>query len=153
LDKAAVSALSNLTFTVFMPALLFRAMANTAFANLSLTPAVAYFGATLPLMFCVVGYQRYKGKPSSTAATIALCVGFSNVAMMGIPIVRLAFGERGLAVLLPVLTFHSLTLLTTMTLVAEAKAKFSLKDFLKTFAGMLLHPVIIPILLGFAHCD
>jgi malonate transporter and related proteins len=147
-DKAAVAALSSITFIVFMPALLFRAMAKTEFANLSLTPALVYFGATLPLLLGTVAFQRFRGQSSSSGATIALTVGFSNLVMMGIPIVRLAFGESGLAILLTVITFHSLLLLTAMTLVAEMEGNITFSSFLKTIRSVLLHPVIIPILLG-----
>jgi malonate transporter and related proteins len=148
IDKAAVAALSSITFIVFMPALLFRAMAKTEFANLSLTPALVYFGATLPLLLMTVAYQRFRGQSSSSGATIALTVGFSNLVMMGIPIVRLAFGEAGLAILLTVITFHSLLLLTSMTLVAELEGELTFAAFLKTIRSVLLHPVIVPILLG-----
>jgi malonate transporter and related proteins len=147
-DKAAVAALSSITFIVFMPALLFLAMARTEFANISLTPAFIYFGATIPLLLATVAYQRLKGQPSSTGAAVALSVGFSNIAMMGIPIVRLAFGEAGLAIILTVVTFHSLLLLTTMTLIAELEGELSLASFFKTILALLLHPVIVPILLG-----
>ncbi len=147
-DEAAVSALSRITFIVFMPALLFRAMANTEFSNLSLTPAVVYFGATVPWMIAVVVYHRMKSRSSSTAATMALTLGFSNIAMMGIPIVRLAFGEKGLAVLLSVLAFHSLTLLTLMTVIAEVDKELTWKKFLLTIKSVLLHPVIVPIIIG-----
>jgi malonate transporter and related proteins len=148
IDKAAVAALSSITFILFMPALLFRAMAKTEFDNLSLTPALVYFGATLPLLLLTVAYQRFRGQSSSSGATVALTVGFSNLVMMGIPIVRLAFGEAGLAILLTVITFHSLLLLTSMTLVAEMEGQLTFGAFLKTIRGVLLHPVIVPILLG-----
>jgi malonate transporter and related proteins len=147
-DKAAVAALSSITFIVFMPALLFRAMAKTEFSNLSPTPALIYFGATMLLMFGTVAYQRFKGRSAPVAATVALSIGFSNLVMMGIPIVRLAFGERGLAVLLTVIAFHSLILLTTMTIVAEIGGRTSFKDLSKTVVGIFLHPVIVPIILG-----
>jgi malonate transporter and related proteins len=147
-DKAAVAALSSITFIVFMPALLFRAMAKTEFANLSLTPALIYFGATFSLLLGTVIYQRLKGRSAAVAATTALTIGFSNLAMMGIPIIRLAFGERGLAILLTVLAFHSLILLTSMTIVAEVGGKVSLKHLSKTVVGVFLHPVIVPIILG-----
>jgi malonate transporter and related proteins len=147
-DKAAVAALSSITFILFMPALLFRAMAKTEFANLSLTPALVYFGATLPLLLLTVAYQRFRGQSSSSGATVALTVGFSNLVMMGIPIVRLAFGEPGLAILLTVITFHSLVLLTSMTLLAELEGELTFEAFLKSIRGVFLHPVIVPILLG-----
>jgi malonate transporter and related proteins len=147
-DKAAVAALSSITFIVFMPALLFRAMANTEFSNLTPVPVLIYFGATGLMMFGTVVYQRLKGRSAPVAATVALTTGFSNLAMMGIPIVRLALGERGLAVLLTIIAFHALVLLTTMTVVAEAGGKMSVKHLSKTVVGIFLHPVIVPIMLG-----
>jgi malonate transporter and related proteins len=147
-DKAAVAALSSITFIVFMPALLFRAMAKTEFSNISLTPALIYFGATITLIFGTVLYQRLKGRSAPVAATVALTIGFSNLAMMGIPIVRLAFGEQGLAILLTIIAFHALILLTTMTIVAEIGGKMSLQQLSQTVVGIFLHPVIVPIILG-----
>ena len=83
---AAVRALSDATFLIFMPALLFGALARVDFDTLSPGAALAYYGAGLPLFAVVLGVQRWRGVPMDRAVIQALCGVFSNTAMLGIPL-------------------------------------------------------------------
>ena len=176
---AAVRALSDATFLIFMPALLFGALARVDFDTLSPGAALAYYGAGLPLFAVVLGVQRWRGVPMDRAVIQALCGVFSNTAMLGIPLVRLAFGEEGLAFLLTIIALHALTFLTLGTLLIELSggsapavaasggaaaagacgARTAARDGdrarLATQVALvvrnsLIHPVVLPILAGLA---
>src|SRR5690606_38318156 len=116
---AAVRALSDATFLIFMPARLFGALARVDFDTLSPGAALAYYGAGLPLFGAVLLVQRWRGVPMDLAVVQALCEVFSNTAMHGIPLVRLALGEEGLAFLLTIIALHALTFLTLGTPLIE----------------------------------
>jgi len=156
-----IRALSDITFLIFMPALLFGALARADFGSLSPGAALAYYGAGLPLFAAVLVVQCWRGRPLGNAVIQALCAVFSNTAMLGIPLVRLAFGEAGLAFLLTIIAFHALTFLTLGTLLIElgggsAAARGSAGRgglavrILQVVRSSLIHPVVLPILAGLA---
>ncbi|TXL68286.1 AEC family transporter [Zeimonas arvi] len=169
---AAVRALSDATFLIFMPALLFGALARVEFDTLSPGAALAYYGAGLPLFAAVLGVQRCRGVPMDQAVIQALCGVFSNTAMLGIPLVRLAFGEEGLAFLLTIIALHALTFLTLGTLLIELSGGAAPAAHARGGAAAdaaphrdrgrlaaqvalvvrnsLIHPVVLPILAGLA---
>ncbi|MCM5570039.1 AEC family transporter [Burkholderiaceae bacterium FT117] len=158
---AAVRALSDATFLIFMPALLFGALARVDFDSLSPGAALAYYGAGLPLFGLVLGVQLWRGEPMNVAVVHGLSGVFSNTAMLGIPLVRLAFGEAGLAFLLTIIALHALTFLTLGTLLIElfggAGGGSGRRDRGRLAAqtaqvvrNSLIHPVVLPILAGLA---
>ncbi len=162
LDEVAVKALSDATFTLFMPALLFRAMARTGLGTSTLGVPAVYFGVALSVFFALVVLWRWRGVPLPSAAVRSLGAVFSNNAMLGIPLVRLAFGESGLAILLTIIALHALILLTAATIVLEtgraldpAGADGAPRGSLAASIGgaalsSLVHPVVLPILVGIA---
>ena len=103
---SAVRDLSNLVFLVLTPALLFRTMSKVHPQDLDFAPVGAYFigvGLVFAGTLAVCGFNR-RGAVLSLAAT------FSNTVMIGIPLVSLAFGERGLVTLFTLYTVHTVLL-------------------------------------------
>ena len=156
LDPAGIKALSDLCFLLFLPCLLFRSMATARFEGSDLTLLAVYFGATLVWFFCVALFSRYNGK-QSTAGAIVIGLGaiFSNSVQLGIPIQKLAFGDAGLKLHLSIIALHSLVLLTTATVWLEvSRARASANDnslarnIFHVVKTSVLHPVILPILIG-----
>jgi malonate transporter len=146
-----VGRFSDLTFVVFVPALLFLAMARADFRTLAPGVPLAYFGAAI-LLFAAVVATRWRKGARVDAAVDGLAASFSNTVMIGIPLVRLGWGEPGLALLLSIIAFHSLVMLTGATFVFEVAAA---TGHPARAAGValrraLLHPVILPILAGAA---
>jgi malonate transporter len=154
LGEAGVKTLSDVTFLIFMPALLFGALARVDFNALSPTVAMTYYGAGLPLFLGVLILQRRRGVLVDVAVVQALCAVFSNTAMLGIPLVRLAFGEEGLAFLLTIIALHALIFLTLGTLLIElprgAAGGSLVRRLLQVMRSSLIHPVVLPILAGLA---
>jgi malonate transporter and related proteins len=140
---------TDFTFVVFVPAQLFRAMARTDFATLPLGVPLAYFCAAL-LVFGTVVALRWRYVSPLRAAVEGLGASFSNTVMIGIPLVSLGWGESGMVMLLSIIAFHSLVLLSIATFVFElASASGALGPALaRAVKASLIHPVVLPILLG-----
>ncbi len=158
-SDAGVRALSDATFLIFMPALLFGALARVDFDELSPGAALAYYGASLPLFVGVIAVLRWRGTALNFAVIRGLCAVFSNTAMLGIPLIRLVYGEAGLAYLLTIIALHALTYLTLATLAIEigggvatpgAPAVPLGRQLARVVRSSLIHPVVLPILVGLA---
>lgn len=184
IDEASTALFSSLVLKIFLPALLFRAMASVDFQALSVLPIASYLSATVVIYGFVYLlatrtplakiYQAsastnneataapgkkveeqgsLPGLSSGIGVSLALSSTFSNNVMVGIPIVKLFFGPDGLVVLLTVLTMHSLVLLGLAVVGFEMSSKGrSRRSRLMTAKQLVqmavLHPVVIPIMLG-----
>lgn len=159
-DAAMATSFSNLILRVFMPALLFRAMAGVDLEVLSFSPVVAYLGSAL-LVFALVYLLALRARPVGgrespkvRAAAMALCSSFSNNVMVGIPVISLFFGQEGLAVLLTVITLHAFVLLGAGVLGFELAGSSGAawhQTLRQAAMRSLLNPVVIPVLLGLAY--
>lgn len=168
IDSDGVRALSDVTFLLFLPALLFGAMARTSFEKIAFDAPVAYFSVALAIFFTLFAIQRARGFESQQAVLHSLAGIFSNNVMLGVPLVRLAFGEAGLAVLLTIIAMHALILLSVATLMlefaramapgAEGDAAAPVRSRLRrllaalrpALRSALVHPVVLPIIAGVA---
>lgn len=156
LDPSAIKALSDLCFLLFLPCLLFRSMATARFEGSDLTLLAAYFGASLLWFLCVALFSR-RNPLQTTAGAIVMGLGavFSNTVQLGIPIQTLAFGDAGLTLHLSIIALHSLVLLTAATVWLEvSRARDSSnnhslgRNIFNVVKTSVLHPVILPILIG-----
>jgi len=155
LQAATVKELANLVFYLFLPALLFRAMAKADFGSLNWTPIFVYFGVALLTWWLVVWRGHYTAK----AVVQGLASVFSNTGMIGVPIITLAY-PQGLVTLLMIISVHAMILLTVNTIAMETAlqherhddSKHAKQHMWQTAAraarSSLLHPVPIPIFAG-----
>ena len=167
LDGAGVKALSELVFNLFLPCLLFRSMATSSFAGSDAALLGAYFGASLAWFAVVTLYCRHRhGQSIDGAIVLGLGAVFSNSVQLGIPIQKLAFGDAGLKIHLSIIALHSLVLLTAATVWAEvSRARTGgggdgaggapqhtglAKRLFPVIKASVIHPVILPILIGLA---
>lgn len=152
---AAIKDLSNLVFLLLIPALLFRTMSAVRFEELDLRPLVAYFLAAGFLLAVLIGWRGFNRR----SVVLALTGVFSNMVMIGITLVELAYGKAGLVTLLTLVSVHALLLLTTATVVLELavarenrQAGIEQPHLLATtwsaFKSALIHPVPLPIICG-----
>jgi len=161
----AVKDLSNLTFLLLIPALLFRTMSSVHVEQLDLRPIGAYFVAALGLLGVLVAWHGMHPRGVVTA----LAGVFSNMVMIGITLVDLAYGKAGLVTLLTLVSVHALVLLTVATVVLEvAVARQGASDgrvpatergrwgragalaasLARVARGALIHPIPLPIVCG-----
>jgi malonate transporter len=156
ISPGSVKDLSGLVFMVLAPALLFRTMAGVRLVSLDWRPLVTYFVVALAVYASVLAVCRFNRR----GAVLALAATFSNTFMIGVPLVGLAYGERGLVVLFTLISLHALVLLTVATLVLEfavvreqaAMGRTSHRPVAATVAlavrNAVIHPVPLPILAG-----
>jgi len=164
LRDEGVRALSDAAFLIFMPALLFGAIARVDFDRLTPGAALAYYAAGLPLFGTLLLVQWMRGRGAASATIRALGGVFGNTVMLGIPVVRLAYGETGLAFLLTIIAWHALIFLSIGTFVLETATLERGADglrgerrsavlgahLLQVVRSALIHPVVLPILAGLA---
>jgi malonate transporter len=157
LSRDAVAGLAELVFYLLGPALLFRGTSRVDLAALEAAPLIRYYAVAVGLYaVLVLVYGR-----DVRAAVLALAGVFSNVLMVGMPVVGLAFGEAGLTILFSLVATHALVLLGIATFVLETAAARERsaagesggspwRTVGRSLRGTLLHPVPLPILAGLA---
>ncbi len=155
LRDEAVKDLSNLVFLLLIPALLFRTMSAVRFEQLDLRPVAAYFLAALVLLAVSIAWRGF----NRGSVVLALAGTFSNMVMIGITLVELAYGQAGLVTLLTLVSVHALILLTLGSIVLElavarearaggAQAPHVMATAWSAFKGAIIHPVPLPIVCG-----
>lgn len=153
--ESAVRDLSNLVFLLLIPALLFRTMSGVHVEALDLRPLAAYFPAALLLLAGSIAWRGFN------RASVVMALGgvFSNMVMIGITLVELAYGKPAVVTLLTLVSVHALILLTVGSVVLELvvareareggeRAPHVLETAWSAFKGALIHPIPLPILSG-----
>jgi len=157
--QTSIVDLSNLVFYVLTPALLFRTMMNVKLADLDYAPIGVYFLAVALVFTATILLQGL----TTLASARALAHTFSNTVMIGIPLVSLVYGEKGLISFLTLISVHALVLMTAGTIVFElASARQARRDgtsqnmgrtLLIAVKNSILHPVPIPIIFGVIYAQ
>lgn len=158
--ESAVRDLSNLVFLLLIPALLFRTMSGVHVETLDLSPLLAYFPAALLLLGVSIAWRGF----NRTSVVLALGGVFSNMVMIGITLVELAYGKAALVTLLTLVSVHALILLTVGSVVLELvvakearaggeRAPHVLETAWSAFKGALIHPIPLPIISGLLYAQ
>jgi malonate transporter and related proteins len=156
LDSAGIKALSDLVFFLFLPCLLFRAMATSTFDTADVQLIATYFSVTVVWFVAIVLFSKNVWKEAVPGAVVLGVTGvFSNTVQLGVPIQKLAFGDAGLKLQLSIIALHSLIIITMATVWIEvwrAKREMTTESLGKTILHVVkqsvIHPVILPILVG-----
>lgn len=140
----AAAGLANITFKLFMPAVLFTGIARAQLSDgMSPMLLLAYFGPVL-VIFVAVGLvaHRLLGR----ASPLGLTAAYSNNVLVGIPLVTTLLGPASLVYVFAVLVFHSLILFSLQSFYSAfgSGQKVSGKALLKNLAN----PLIVGLLLG-----
>lgn len=156
-DPARV--LANAAYYIFVPALLFRTTARLDTGHVPWSLLAAFF---LPVLLMVAGFyvwQRLARRRDETAAVPsvkAITAGFGNTLQVGVPVAAGVFGEQGLAIHIAVVSLHSLSLLTLLTLLVELDIAREhpggslWRTLAQTVRNTVIHPVVLPVLSGLA---
>jgi predicted permease len=158
-DPARV--LANAAYYIFVPALLFRTTARIDFKTMPWGTLVAIFVPLLTLQLVVYATQRRalaRGTlPPAGPSVRAISAVFGNSVQVGIPMAAALFGESGLAIHLAIVSLHALVLLSVATTLVEldvarhAHVESHLAaTLLSTARNTLIHPVVLPVLIGMA---
>ena len=163
--------LSNAAFYVFVPALLFRTSARADFEQLDVRLILAFFLPALALIALVYGSDRWRvarrrlagtgGESGAAEPSVrAISASFGNAVQIGIPLAAALYGESGLAMHLTLVSLHALILLSVLTtlveldLAAERRRADPGSRLLRmlgaTARNTVVHPVVLPVLIGLA---
>lgn len=140
----AAAGLANITFKLFMPAVLFTGIARAQLSEgMSPMLLLAYFGPVLAI-FVLVGLvaHRLLGR----ASPLGLTAAYSNNVLVGIPLVTTLLGPESLVYVFAILVFHSLILFSLQSFYGAfgSAQKVSGTALLKNLAN----PLIVGLLLG-----
>lgn len=154
IQEPGINGIVNFMFFLAIPALLFRTMSSGAVQERA-EPAVlvAYFGAAL-LHFglCWLVSRKVFGNTADVSGMAAMGGTFSNMVLIGLPLVQRAYGDDGLVPLMLIITVHSSILFTATTFSIEmgrgggGRAKAALRGLRSVF----LNPIVIGALGGLA---
>ena len=151
LDAGGLRGINDLTFYLAIPALLFRSVIEASEVRL-LGPALLYFGACLLVFACgVLLARRFLGAGIGQAGMVGLNACYGNTVMVGVPIVSAAFGDEGVAIMLPIIALHSMLLLPIATVFIEAdgrEATRPLQAVWATLPSVGRNPVIMSMVLA-----
>jgi predicted permease len=150
--KAVSEGLSRFVFSVALPALLFRLMADRS----KLPPVdarllLAFFGGCLIVFVIgrIVGARLFR-LDGVAGSVFALGGIFSNNVLLGVPLAKVTLGEAALPTVALVVVFNALTLWTLVTISVEwsRHGSLSLHGFGRTLKGVLTNPLVAAILSG-----
>lgn len=146
IDAGGVRGVTDFTFFLAMPALLFGAVVEAERFNL-LDVAAPYFAACL-MVFAVgvVLAQRWLRLRLSHAAIVGLNSAFGNTGMLALPLIAAAFGPPGVALLVQVIALHSLMLLPVATVLIEADGRGTrhpLRIAAATMPSLVRNPILV----------
>ena len=158
--ESSVPDLSNLVFFVLVPALLFRTMSSVRFETLDFRPVLAYFVAGGALLLVSIAWRGLNRE----SVVLALAGVFSNMVMIGITLVGLAYGQAGLVTMLTLISIHALILLSAATLILELVAARELhaaggqsqsvwRTVWSAAKSAVIHPVPLPIVCGLLYAQ
>jgi predicted permease len=152
--KATADALTRFTFSVAIPAFLFRLMSD--FSRMPpVDPAllVAYFGGCLVVFGLgrAVSYALFR-HDGAAQSVFALGGIFANAVLLGIPVTKITLGEAAIPAVSLVVVFNALFLWTLITVSIEwaRHGAWSWTGFGATARSVLTNPVVAAILAGAA---
>lgn len=152
MDLAAQRALNRLAMWVLMPASLMYLLSHEKLADI-FDPALwgAFYGAVALVAVVAVAVLRLLFRCSlPETAVLMMASTFSNLVLLGFPIVEGAYGRPGLTILLIVVSIHAAVLVTVTVLMAEwgLSGGGSWKALRKTLSGVIRNPVLLGIAAG-----
>jgi len=155
IGREGLKGITNFVFLLAIPALLFRAMANGAVdGDVDWSLLYAYYSATAVnfILAHLVGWKVLI-VPADQRAVMGISVTFSNAVLIGIPVVQLAYGPKGLVPLLILISVHALILITIATLSLEISRgsgdRWS-SVVVQSSKGILTNPIVVALIAGLA---
>lgn len=157
-----VRVISAVAFYLLAPALLFRATAKIDAHHLPWQTLAAFFIPVMLWLLLNYGLQKLMAKPNSAAeipAVRALSLSFGNNVQVGLPLIASLFGDTGLSLHVAIISLHAILLMGTGTLLIEldiarqqyhANQQSLSKTLQQTLRNIIIHPIILPVMSGFA---
>ncbi|MCB1509379.1 MAG: AEC family transporter [Hyphomicrobiaceae bacterium] len=156
IGRDAAKGLTDFTFTIAVPAMLFRAMAKTELPATGVQDIwLAFFGAAIVVWGLSTLATRWLiGRPALDAPSISMSASFGNVVMLGIPLSLSAFGPTAAAPAALIVALHSplLWLLATAHMAVARSGDAAAGAWWSLLKGLVLdlsrNVIILAILAG-----
>ena len=153
ISEGARSGISTLTFSILIPALLFKGMYEAReIEQLNILYLLSFY---IPLIVTYFLSRYLFNKflfPDRVQATVAgLSASYSNTVLVGIPVLLNYMGSEAILPAFVIISIHAGFLLTLSSyLVTAAEAgSMNLRSLAKAFYTSLRNPIIFSLLLGF----
>jgi len=148
-----IEGVSKFVFNIAIPVMLFRTMATVELPDQIEWGYLAsyYIGA-----FAVYGFGMITGRTAFSQhlgeqGVFGLGAAYSNLVLLGIPLVLLTFGEEGTVPMFMLLAFHSALMFLTVSAIGEFNRGRgqSIGSLLQaTFLGLAKNPIVGGLMLG-----
>jgi predicted permease len=154
LGPEGIQGIANFVFYCAIPALLFRGLAAGVMPEkIDFGVVHAFFLGCLAVFAATMLVARLANRAKLAEQALAgITVTFGNVVLLGIPLVYVAFGERGVLAVTLISSFHSVILLTLATILVEsalgARGNFA-RAAQATLGALATNPIIVAIVAGF----
>ena len=153
LEPAGVRGLVLFAFTFSIPALLVRSMADIALpSELDLRFLASFYGASVVVYLIGLAAARFVfDQGLAEQAIFALCASFSNLVLMGIPVVLATVGPDAMLPMMLIIAFHSATFMPlTVVLVQSDRSAEGVGSVPlgRTMVEVLGNPIIVGIVAG-----
>ncbi|MBB1342373.1 AEC family transporter [Pseudoalteromonas sp. SG44-1] len=147
-EQQHIAGLSKFTFYISLPAFLFLNMSQIDLQqSISLSAFLSFYIPVLSVFALGILVDRCylaKQKNYQQHSVFGLASSYSNMVLVGIPIIIASLGKEMIAIAFMIITFHS-TLLFALTYLIGAKGSehaFSWSSFAKS---MVLNPIVLSI--------
>ena len=153
IDAAGLRGLVLFVFTFSIPALLVSSLATLEVpADIEWGFLVAFYAGSLATWGLGLALGRFVfGRPLAEQAIFGLGAAFSNLFLIGLPVVLTALGDEASFPMMLIIGFHSATFLPITVLLVQADPERDDRaGLLAVFGDVLRNPVIVALLLGTA---
>ncbi len=148
----AIEGLSVFVFTFAIPVMLFRNIANADLPeNMPWDFILAYYGASLMLFAATLGIARLLRLEALGASIYAMSCTYSNVVLLGIPLVITSLGEAANVPLFIIVSTHAAVMFFVTTFSAEtARGDKSRLRHLpwQTLRVLVRNPIVVALAAG-----
>ncbi len=152
-------AVAKFVFVVAIPALLMKTLATADFsgANPWIFWATYFSGIAVIWLLARIVIINLFGRDQRSAVIAGVSAGFSNIVLIGIPLIDRAYGEAGVAILLLLVAVHMPVMMATSTLLMEQavrtdgveKSPYNLVALIaKIVKNLITNPIIMSIFAG-----
>lgn len=153
LTKADTDGLSRFVFNITLPVLLFNALATVTLPKpFNWHFLVVYYGVALLMYGLGMGLSRRSfATPAQEQPLFGIGSAFSNLVLVGLPIISAGLGDGALLPLFLLVSAHSAILFFTTAVLMERSStngRLPHQIALQTGKGLMRNPIIIGLALG-----
>ncbi|HAI30285.1 MAG TPA: AEC family transporter [Thalassospira sp.] len=153
IKREGIPFLAKIAMNAFIPAMLFQTLSQSDIsAHFDLRLWGSYYSGVLlnfALVFIIT--KLWLSAKTDEAAVTAMGGVFSNIVLLGIPLVQAVYGEEGLVPLLIVLSIHPVTLMGMTIMIVEGSRGGDghwLSNVFRSIVRVARNPIIAAIVLG-----